>query len=205
MKRKNLVLIITFFFWSITTPGNSAAPETTSSLINKVRDAIDGIKPFKVNFIQQVFDEEQLEIEESGEIVFKNRQTLKWTYLEPDYKVFLLIGDDYKFYDEDNEQLIIGKVKNKNQQWIWQLLFSKEMAEYIKTDEKNKIVYLKNEADNLDMEIRISSDNLPIKAIQKDPSGAVLVYFFKDYEKRIKINDKVFDLQIPDGVDIITE
>jgi outer membrane lipoprotein-sorting protein len=188
---------------------DGAAPldrlHTAPPLIEKVRDSIERIKPFKVKFVQQVFDEDQMEIEESGEIIFKDQKTLKWTYLKPGYKVFLLKGDESKFYDRENEQLTIGKVKEKNRQWLWQLLFANEMAEYIKTDDEQKRIYIKDESDNLDIEIAINNDFLPIKAIQKDPSGAVLIYFFKDYREKIKITDSTFDLKIPAGVEIITE
>lgn len=202
MNRKYINLIVTFFFCSLSIQGNA---ERVSSLIDKVRDSISDIKPFKVNFTQQVFDEDELEIEESGEIIFKDRQTLKWTYLDPDYKVFLLIGDDYKFYDRDNEQLTIGKVKEKNRQWLWQLLFSEEMAGYIEPDDKNMKVYLKSEPDNLDIEIQIGKNFLPVKAIQKDPSGATMVYHFKDYKKKIKLSDEIFKLEVPEDVDIVME
>jgi outer membrane lipoprotein-sorting protein len=194
-----------FFFWLIVTAGVTGRSKTTPTLITEVRNSIDRIKPFKVNFTQQVFDEGQLEIEESGEIVFKDKKTLKWTYLDPDYKVFLLIGDDYKFYDRDNEQLTIGKVTDKNRQWLWQLLFSQEMVDYIKTDDSSRKVYIKNETDNLDIEIEINSEYLPVKAIQKDPAGVTLVYHFKDYKKRLTITEEIFTLEVPEGVDVVTE
>jgi len=89
--------------------GSTSAKET----IKTVRDSLNEIKPFKVNFTQQVYTDEELDIEESGEIIFKNDQLLKWTYLDPDYKVFLLEEDNYQFYDEDNQQLMIGKIKEK--------------------------------------------------------------------------------------------
>ena len=66
---------------------------------------------------------------------------LKWTYLDPDYKVWILIGDDYKFYDRENEQLTIGKIEKKNQKWIWQLLFSEEVSEFIRSDEKKMKIF----------------------------------------------------------------
>lgn len=194
-----------FFFCLMAAIGITGVSKTTPSFINEVRNSIDRIKPFKVNFTQQVFDEDQLEIEESGEIVFIDRKTLKWTYLDPDYKVFLLIGDDYKFYDQDNEQLTIGRVTEKNRQWLWQLLFSQEMVDYIKTDNRSRKVYIKNETDNLDIEIEINSEYLPVKAIQKDPSGVIIVYHFKDYKKRITITDEMFTLEVPEGVDVVRE
>jgi outer membrane lipoprotein-sorting protein len=193
-------------------------PETTTAkeAIKAVRDSLNQIKPFKVNFAQQVYTDEQLDIEESGEIIFKNDQLLKWTYLNPDYKVFLLEGDNYQFYDEDNEQLIIGKIKDRSHQWVWQMLFSADIfRDYLVTwDQASKKIHIKNNPDShtgdtmditIDLEIIINNDSLPITLIQEDPSGARIVYHFKEYQSKIKIPDDTFRLSVPDDVEIIRE
>jgi len=183
--------------------------------IKDVRDALNRIKPFKVDFVQQVFSEGnkegenhehmQSDLEESGEIIFKSDQLLKWTYLEPDYKVFLLEGDSYRFYDEDNEQLIIGKVKDRSQQWIWQLLFSRDLSRYVRWDESGRKIHIKNDRDAIDMEITINADSLPVKVVQTDLSGARMVYYFKRYRQNIAVPKDAFQLKIPEGVDIVRE
>jgi outer membrane lipoprotein-sorting protein len=193
-------------------PGTTTAEET----IKTVRDSLNRIKPFKVNFVQQVYTDEQLDIEESGEIIFKNDLLLKWTYLDPDYKVFLLEGDNYRFYDEDNEQLIIGKIKDKSHRWVWQMLFSDDIfRDYIVTwDKARKKIHIKNNPDSrtgdsgdiaIDIEIIIDDDSLPITLIQDDPSGARIVYHFKEYQAKIKIPDDTFRLNVPEDVEIIRE
>jgi outer membrane lipoprotein-sorting protein len=177
--------------------------------IKEIRHSLNRIKPFKVCFVQQVYSEENakmpVDLEESGEILFKNDQQLKWTYLEPDYKVFLLEGDDYQFYDEDNEQLILGKIKGRSQQWIWQLLFSDDIFRYARWDEARKEIHIKSDRDSIDMEIIINSDSLPVKVVQTDLSGARMVYYFKDYRQRIFIPEDAFRLKVPEGVDIVRQ
>lgn len=186
--------------------GLVAAAETKGrSPIAKVRAAIERIKPFSVLFVQQVFDEDQLEIEESGEIIFKDPKTLKWTYLEPERKIFLLKGDEYRFYDEENLQLTVGKVKDKRGQWIWQLLFSDEIDRYVKVDARLRKITIKNEKDGLDVEIFLNSRYLPEKALQDDPSGARLVYLFREYKEKVKITPGTFELEVPGEVDVVIE
>ena len=193
-------------------PGTSTAKET----IKIVRDSLNRIKPFKVNFSQQVYTDEQLDIEESGEIIFKNDQLLKWTYLDPDYKVFLLEGDNYQFYDEDNEQLIIGKIKDRSHQWVWQMLFSDDIFRdyFVAWDKARKRIHIRNNPNSrtgdtgdiaIDIEIIINDDALPITLIQDDPSGARIVYHFKEYKPKIEISDDTFRLSVPDDVEIIRE
>jgi len=149
----------------------------------------------------------QPDLEESGEILFKDDRQLKWTYLDPDYKVFLLTGENYQFYDEDNEQLIIGKIKDKSRQWVWQLLFSDDIFPYTRWDGAHRKIHIKNESEAvfIDIEIKINSDFLPVKMTRKDPTGARMVYYFKNYRQKIKISEDTFRLKVPDDVDIVRE
>lgn len=175
-------------------------------LIKKVREALNRIKPFQTSFIQQVYSDEQIDIEESGEILFKDDQHLKWTYVKPDFKVFLLIKNLYKFYDEENEQLTIGEINDRSQQWIWQLFFSDEILQYTRVDETLKKIYIKkNDPEQpLDIEIRLNNEYLPVQVIQVDPnSGARMIFYFKDYKGNIKIPEDAFLLKVPEDVDVI--
>jgi len=189
--------------------------------IKKVREALTQIKPFKVLFVQEVFTDEaeQPDIRESGEIIFKSDRALKWTYLAPDYKVFLLEGDDYRFYDEDNEQLIIGKIQDKSRQWIWQVLFSDDLARssQINWDDTDKTLHIRHDPDAnpaekgewgdaaIDIEVTVNGDFLPVKVLQKDPAGARILYYFNEYTPHAEINDETFRLTVPDDVEIIRE
>jgi outer membrane lipoprotein-sorting protein len=170
-----------------------------------VRSALNAIKPFKVDFTQQVFIDEELEIEESGSILFKNSKVLKWTYKDPDFKIFLLTKDEFQFYDKENNQLTRGKISEKNQQWIWQLLFSDEISPYIRCDEKQRRIYVKHKAEDMDFEIQVDENSFLKKVIQYDSAGAKYIYYFKTYKKKVKVSKKDFELELPSDVDIIDE
>jgi len=192
-----------------------------NSQLKKIRQALNRIKPFKVRFVQEVFTDNTIEadIRESGEIIFKNDTSLKWTYLEPDYKVFLLEDDDYRFYDEDNEQLIVGKIKDRSQQWVWQVLFADDLTRHsrISWDNEHRTLKIKNDPQgfsgesgkigdvDIDIEVTINEDFFPVKVVQLDPSGARILYHFNKYTPHVKINDDTFRLKIPEGVEIIRE
>jgi len=208
---------VTFFFVLILLLGSGTASDSerngSDTLVKKVRFALNRIKPFQIQFVQQVYVDEQYDsdiadIEESGEILFKNHQHLKWTYLKPDFKVFLLQQDDYKFYDEENEQLTIGKIKDRSQQWIWQLFFSDDILQYTyeRVNGAHKKIYIKKEdaEQPLDIEIRLNKDFLPVQVIQEDPNtGVRMIFYFKDYKEKIKIPKDAFELNVPEDVEII--
>jgi outer membrane lipoprotein-sorting protein len=183
----------------------------TVESIKKTRESLDKIKPFKVDFIQQVYTEEgknaRIDVEESGEIIFKNDKELKWTYLKPDFKIFLLEGSEYRFYDEDNEQLTIGKIKDMGRQWIWQLLFSDDVYRYssVRDDGNRKTIRIKNDKDSLDIEITVDEVFLPVHVVQIDPSGARMIFHFKNYRPHFLIPADAFQLKVPQGVEVVRE
>lgn len=204
--------------------------------ILKIREAINQIKPFKVNFIQQVYtdEEQEADISESGEILFESSQRLKWVYLDPDFKVFLLENSSYQFYDEDNEQLIKGTIKNKNQQWIWQLLFSDDLFQLydVDWDESKKEIHIRNKKENglfkssasnsknlnkgkvdaetsfdmkIDIHVFVGDNYLPTKIEQKDISGTLIIFYFNDYLSNVKISKGEFHIDVSEDVEIIQD
>jgi outer membrane lipoprotein-sorting protein len=183
----------------------SAAQTPVPGQIAKIRQALNRIKPFKVTFVQQVFTDDDMDFQESGEIIFNHDRQLKWTYTDPDYKVFLLDGDQYKFYDEDNEQLMVGSVKEKNRQWIWQLLFSDSVLPYARWDADKAMLHVKNEKEALDVKIKVNAAWLPVEVTRLDPSGARMAYIFKEYRQKISISGDTFRLKVPAHVEIIHE
>ncbi len=204
-----------FFFVMVFVQAASQAASQApgqSRVLEKVRHALNRIKPFRVCFVQQVYGDEQPDaealpdIEESGEILFKDDRNLKWTYLKPDLKVFLLENENYKFYDEDNEQLTVGKLKDRGGQWIWQLFFSDDISRYTRLDHTGKIIFIKKEdpQEPLNVEIHLNKEYLPVKVIQQDRgTGARMVYTFTDYKENVEIPANAFELDVPDDVEII--
>lgn len=183
-------------------PANSTS---AADVIANVRQALNTIKPFSVSFVQQVYTDKQVDLQESGDIIFKDHNQLKWTYREPDYKVFLLNGDDYKFYDEDNEQLTLGKVKDKSQQWIWQLLFSDDIIPDSRWEATTATLHIVNSKQDVNIHVTVDRQFIPIKVTQEDAAGARMVYLFNGYRKNITIPPDTFELKIPPEVEVIQD
>lgn len=174
------------------------------STIKKVRDAINGIKPFRVDFTVTVETEEGIDFEESGTILFQHPKMVKWEYLHPDYKVFLLRDKRYQFYDKENRQLTVGELSEENQQWIWSVLLTPVTSQYIFTHlENSRRLHIKNLEESFEMDITLNEKFLPETAVQNDPSGVMLKYHFKNYRKKVKISKEAFSIEIPKDIEII--
>ncbi len=178
-------------------------PDTSDSLVTKVRNRINDIKPFKVQFINRVVNNSEIEIEEKGEMLFLNKDRIKWIYKDPNYKVWIVYGNSYEYYDREEEQITKGKLSKKTQIWIFKLLDTKYEKNDIKVNNKKNEIYLVNDEEGINFKILISDDFLPSKIIQKDPTGVDIVYIFSGYKKNITLSDKDFILKIDGEVDII--
>ncbi len=206
MHNSKIRLFVFLCFFRLIALGTNtfAAPDSSAAqVIAKVRNALNSIKPFQVSFVQQVYTDNQVDIQESGDIIFKDDQQLKWTYRDPDFKVFLLEGEDYKFYDEDNEQLMIGKVKDKNQQWIWQLLFADDILPDARWEISTETIHIDSKSRDIHVQVIINNLFLPVKVSQKDPSGARMVYLFNTYLKNISLPSDTFKLDVPANVEVV--
>ena len=91
--------------------------------LKRVRDKVLLSQPFRSDFIQQVYIDEEKTLEESGFIIFADRSRVKWQYLDPEAKTFILEGGSYRFYDSANNQLSRGRIGERGEQLIWELLF----------------------------------------------------------------------------------
>jgi outer membrane lipoprotein-sorting protein len=177
------------------------------TFLEQVRAKILSSQPFKTDFVQQVFIDDELSVAESGFIVFANRTRVKWQYLHPDFKTFILENGRYKFYDKENNQLVNGRINPKNEQLIWDLLFSDKPGQVSRWDERTRTIFLSvNESSGpQELKIKIASDFLPERVEQNSSAEVTTIYIFTKYLTRISLAAKEFELNLPANVEIIEE
>lgn len=191
-------VFLTLFF-------SSLLPAMT--FLEQVRAKIISSQPFKTDFVQQVFIDGEMSLEESGFIVFANRAHVKWQYLHPDFKTFILENGRYQFYDKENNQLFNGRIDPKNEQLIWDLLFSQKPGQVSRWEERTRTILLSvNEGSGLqELKIKVGNDFLPERVEQTSANEVTTVYIFKKYVTNITIEAKEFALNLPANVEIIEE
>jgi outer membrane lipoprotein-sorting protein len=177
------------------------------TFLEQVRAKIISSQPFKTDFIQQVFIDGEMSLEESGFIVFANRAHMKWQYLHPDFKTFILENGDYKFYDKENNQLFNGRIDPKNEQLIWDLLFSEKPGQVSRWDERTRTILLSvNESSGpQELKIKVGKNFLPERVEQNSANEVTTIYLFKKYRTNITLGAKEFALDLPATVEIIEE
>lgn len=184
---------------------SSVLPAIT--FLEQVRAKIISSQPFKTDFVQQVFIDGEMSLEESGFIIFADRAHVKWQYLRPDFKTFILKNGRYQFYDRENNQLLNGRIDPKHEQLIWDLLFSENPDQVSRWEERTRTILLSvNEGSGLqELKIKVGNDFLPERVEQTSANEVTTIYIFKKYVTNITIEAKEFALNLPATVEIIEE
>jgi len=196
--RRSLFIAFALFLLA----SHSLFPQTCR-LLTAVRETVNQITPFSVAFTQQVYYDQELSIEESGIIKFQDVKKIRWEYRDPDLKIAVINGDQYKFYEEESNQVTIGKINASNKKWIWQLLFADEISNAVRCDEDKKIIYIKDPSADMDFEVYVGEGNMLSKVVHRDPTGALNVYIFSDYHQKIALTDADFTIETPGNVEVI--
>jgi outer membrane lipoprotein-sorting protein len=175
--------------------------------LKQVRARILGSQPFRVDFVQQVYVDEEMTIQESGVIVFAGRDRVKWQYLDPTPKTFILENGGYRFYDPENKQLLRGRVGARNEQLIWELLFSDRPGDASSWDARTRTIRLSLAGENgaQELEITVGADLLPARVRQTAAGEVTTVYIFKNYRSRVRLAAGEFELDLPPDVEIVDE
>jgi outer membrane lipoprotein-sorting protein len=179
-----------------------------SRLLQKVRQAIRAIQPFRVAFSQQVAVEGEEQILEKGIITFRDPAMIKWHYLDPEDKIFLLEKERYQFYSPEQNQLIRGPVGKQNETILWQLLFADALAPRIHCEEKQRTISIRQDREDepaVIIKIKIGPDFLPESAVQTDAYGAVHTFRFHDFQFHVLLAANEFVLDVPANVEIIEQ
>jgi outer membrane lipoprotein-sorting protein len=189
--------------------GTPAAPVRGNDdiFLKQVRSAILASQPFRVDFVQQVFIDGTLELQESGVIVFAHREQVKWEYTHPESKIFILQKDRYRFYDRENNQLLAGRVGTSGEQLIWELLLAEQPGGTVRWDAATRTVFLSvpGQEGPQQLHILVGADFLPQRVEQTAENGVTTVYRFRNYRRRIALAAGEFDLDLPADVDIVEE
>ncbi|MCU0237627.1 MAG: outer membrane lipoprotein carrier protein LolA [Acidobacteria bacterium] len=186
----------------------TAGQAGTDPFLQRVRESILRSQPFRVDFVQQVTIDGEPALEESGVIVFADRQHVKWQYLDPEFKVFILEKDRYRFYDRENNQLLQGALGEHNERLIWELLLSDRPGGAARWDARKRTIRLRLDEGQggegaQELQVIVGPDFLPQRVEQAVENGVTTVYVFSNYRSRVALAAGEFLLDLPADVEVI--
>ncbi len=172
---------------------------------------LDGMKNFKANFEQSVFDESgQLLEETEGLVTFKMPNYFKWLYKKPHKNQIISDGQEIYIYDPDLAQVIISKInlndgnnpavifmeKNIESSFNVNLITVDDDIWYRCTPKSDKTGY-----ENIDL---LFNDNRTLKSmLVTDFLKNKIIINFDFIENNLKIDDAFFMFNFPENVEVI--
>jgi outer membrane lipoprotein-sorting protein len=194
---------------SVSRPAGAAKPGA-EDFMRRVRAAILDSQPFRVDFVQQVFLDGELEMEESGEIVFADRNLVRWEYRRPESKVFLLEGGRYQYYDRESNQLTRGAVGEGQQRLVWELLLSERTGAAVSWEPGRRLVRLRLDAGadgetGQELKVFVGADFLPRRVEQSGSDQVTTVYRLERYRRRVALAAGELSLQVPSDAEIVED
>jgi outer membrane lipoprotein-sorting protein len=171
--------------------------------LDAARAAMQSMKPFRATFTQQVYYDEELAIEESGDLLFVDPNRIRWTYRDPELKIFLLEAGRYRFYEPEASQLTLGTMTGGQGGWIWRLLASTDADVVESCPPSGKELVLRDPEHGTRFRLRLDRQHRVVQVEHTDSGGARHIYILRDYLARVTVTENDFQLEIPKDTEVV--
>lgn len=175
----------------------------SASVLSELRSTLGAASPFMVDFRQEMMDNGHTELVEKGFFIYASPERMKWEYRDPETKIFILNRRKISFYDPLENQMSVGDVEKQNSQWLWQVLTDDQEEVTVEENEKLRSFRISRKDDETVFTVFIGPNGLPERVIQLDSLGYEFRYFFSGYRLNCEIKEKDFELNPPEGVEIV--
>ncbi len=174
-----------------------------ASILTDLRKSISDSAPFFAEFRQEMAGQGSMVLVETGYFLFESPKRMKWEYREPEAKFFILKEQRIQFYDPLEKQLTIGDVKSQTSQWLWQILLTDQTDVEIVENRNQRSITFNLKDEETVYTVFLGLNALPERVIQQDSLGYEHRYIFSGYRLQCWTSDADFELNLPEGVDII--
>lgn len=214
MKVATALLALVFSMPLSAQPGT----ETAEQLAARVQARYDTIKDFEANFVQQYQGGLlRTKTTEQGTVVIKRPGRMRWVYTKPERKEFVSDGTRIYSYIPRDKQVIVSPMPSGEQTTPALFLtgrghlvrdFHAEYAEVPGAPPGTiglKLTPRKKDPEFEWLMIAVDPSTLQIRQlVALDRQGGRSSFTFTNLKENRNLSDKIFEFQIPRGVDVIT-
>jgi outer membrane lipoprotein carrier protein len=203
---------------SVAMPLAQAGNETAEQLAGRIQARYDAIRDFEANFVQ-TYQGGLLRTKttEQGTVAIKRPGRMRWVYTKPERKEFVSNGERIYSYIPADKQVIVSPMPAGEQTTPALFLtgrghlvrdFRAEYAEVPGAPQGTiglKLVPRKSDPEFEWLMIAVDPASLQLRQlVALDRQGGQSSFVFTNLQENRNLSDKIFDFQIPRGVDVIT-
>ena len=186
-----------------------------ASAVSRLIALLEPISSFSAHFEQHIVDRDGVELEHSaGQVVVARGNRFRWDTLTPWPQQLVSDGATMWQYDVDLEQVIERAFDAKLQQTPGLLLGGDvaaidEQYEILEQDSGNdatsRFVLIPRNSGGIFVSLIVEFEGLdPVSMTLEDSFGQHTVFEFSGQDRNTPIEETVFKLHIPEGVDVLS-
>ena len=169
------------------------------------------VKSIRADFLQILLDDNGEIIQESsGKVVILRPDKFRWDYKEPFPQQIIADGKKFWIYDSELEQVIVRSADQTVTDTPALILSGKKALDenfIIKEEGKHKtlvwVALLPKTSDTDFMKIRMAFDPELAAMELEDHFGQITRILFTNVERNPKVDQKLFEFVVPEGVDVV--
>jgi outer membrane lipoprotein carrier protein len=195
-----------------------AAQGTAEQLAARIQARYDTIRDFEANFVQSYQGGLlRTKTTEEGTVAIKRPGRMRWVYSKPERKEFVSNGQQIYSYIPRDKQVIVSPVPTGEQTTPALFLTGRGhlVRDFTVTFSEVpgatpgalglKLVPKKNDPEFEWLMIAVDPSSLQIQQlVALDRQGGRSSFTFTNLKENRNLSDKIFDFQVPRGVDVIT-
>ncbi len=198
--------------------GSVQAPGTPEQLAARIQQRYDTIRDFEADFVQ-TYQGGLLRTKttEQGTVAIKRPGRMRWVYTKPERKEFVSNGQRIYSYLPADKQVIVSPMPASDQTTPALFLtgrghlvrdFTAAAAEMPGAGPDLLVVKLTPRKEDPEIEwlmLGVDATTLQIRQlVAADRQGGQSAFTFRNLKENRNLSDKLFEFQIPRGVDVIT-
>jgi outer membrane lipoprotein carrier protein len=192
--------------------------ETAEQLAARIQSRYDTVRDFEANFVQSYQGGLlRTKTTEQGTVAIKRPGKMRWVYTKPERKEFVSDGQKIYSYIPRDKQVIVSPMPKGEQTTPALFLtgrghlvrdFNVSFAETAGAAEGTvalKLVPKKADPEVESLTIAVDPASLQIRQlVAVDRQGGQSTFTFTNMKENRNLSDKIFDFQVPRGVDVIS-
>jgi outer membrane lipoprotein carrier protein len=218
MRFSSAILVLTLALGAVTIAGRQAGSETPEALAGRIQQRYDTIRDFEAAFVQ-TYQGGLLRTKttEQGTVAIKRPGRMRWIYTKPERKEFVSNGQRIYSYLPADKQVIVSPMPSGEQTTPALFLtgrghlvrdFTSTFTEVPGAAQGTlglKLVPKKTDPEFEWLMLAVDAASLQIRQlVALDRQGGRSAFTFSDLKENRNLSDKIFEFQIPRGVDVIT-